>query len=155
VTDAQSARSGLRRNRHAMRNCIEHIVWALVAAGAAPALADELSSKTTMSRGWEFTERGGADLFNNVCAGCHQSDAKGAVGAGAYPPLAGNTKLASTDFLLGVVLEGLRGMPPVGDMMSDEQVADVANYVRTHFGNSYGPVSAAQVATARRRKPAP
>jgi mono/diheme cytochrome c family protein len=140
-----------------MRNCIEHLAWALVAAGAvaAPAPADELSSKTAaMSRGWEFTERGGADLFNNVCAGCHQSDAKGAVGAGAYPPLAGNTKLASTDLLLGVVLGGLRGMPPVGDMMSDEQVADVANYVRTHFGNSYGPVSAAQVATARRRKPA-
>ncbi len=29
-------------------------------------------------------------------------------------------------------------MPPVGSMMSDEQVADVVNYVRTHFGNSYG-----------------
>jgi mono/diheme cytochrome c family protein len=141
-----------------MRKCIEHLAWALVAAGAAaaPAPADELSSKTAaMSRGWEFTERGGADLFNNVCAGCHQSDAKGAVGAGAYPPVAGNAKLASTDFLLGVVLEGLRGMPPVGDMMSDEQVADVANYVRTHFGNSYAPLSAAEVATARRKKPAP
>jgi hypothetical protein len=37
-------------------------------------------------------------------------------------------------------------------MMSDEQVADVINYVRTHFGNSYaGAVSAAEVSTARRR----
>ena len=27
-------------------------------------------------------------------------------------------------------------MPPVGDMMSDAQVADVVNYVRTHFGNA-------------------
>ena len=105
-----------------------------------------------MSRGWEFAERGGADLFNNVCAACHQPDAKGAIGAAAYPPLAANTKLASTDFLLGVLLGGLRGMPPVGSMMSDEQVADVVNYVRTHFGNSYGgAVSAAEVATARRR----
>ena len=50
------------------------------------------------------------------------------------------------------LLEGLRGMPPVGSMMSDEQVADVINYVRTHFGNSYaGTVSAAEVSTARRR----
>jgi mono/diheme cytochrome c family protein len=45
-------------------------------------------------------------------------------------------------------------MPPLGEMMSDAQVADVINYVRTHFGNSYpGAVSAAEVAAARRRPP--
>ncbi len=150
-----SARSASRRNRHAMRKRIEHIALALVALGAtaAPVLADELSSKTpAMSRGWEFAEQGGADLFSNVCAACHQPDAKGAIGAAAYPPLAANAKLASTDFLLSMLLDGLRGMPPVGSMMSDEQVADVVNYARTHFGNSYGgAVSAAEVATARRR----
>jgi len=154
MTETNSTRSRSRRNRHAMRKCIERIAWALVAAGAvaAPVLADELSSKTpAMSRGWEFAEQGGADLFNNVCAACHQPDAKGAIGAAAYPPLAEDTKLASTDFLLAVLLDGLRGMPPVGSMMSDEQVADVVNYVRTHFGNSYGgAVSAAEVFTARR-----
>jgi mono/diheme cytochrome c family protein len=155
MTFSISERSRSRRNRDAMR-----VAWALVAAGAvaAPVLADQLSSKTpAMSRGWEFVERGGADLFNNVCAGCHQPEAKGAIGAAAYPPLAADTRLASTDFLLSVLLEGLRGMPPVGGMMSDEQVADVVNYVRTQFGNSYaGAVSAAEVATARRRaNPAP
>jgi mono/diheme cytochrome c family protein len=138
-----------------MRKCIERIAWALVAAGAVavPALADELSSKTAvMSQGWEFAEQGGADLFNNVCAACHQPDAKGAIGAAGYPPLAADTKLASPDFLLAVLMDGLRGMPPVGSMMSDEQVADIINYVRTHFGNSYaGAVSAAEVSAARRR----
>ena len=45
-----------------------------------------------------------------------------------------------------------KGMPPVGSMMSDAQVADVVTYVRTHFGNAYpGAVSAAEVAAARRR----
>ncbi len=159
MTGTECARFRSRRNRHVMRRCIERIASALVAAGAvaAPALADELSSKTApMSRGWEFAERGGADLFNKVCAACHQANAKGAIGAAAYPPLAADTKLASTDFLLAVLLDGLRGMPPVGSMMSDEQVADVVNYVRTHFGNSYGPVSTAEVSTARRRaNPAP
>jgi mono/diheme cytochrome c family protein len=160
MTDTNSTRSGSRRNRQAIRKGIERIAWALVAAGAvaAPILADELSSKAApMSRGWEFAEQGGADLFNNVCAACHQPDAKGAIGAAAYPPLAANTELASTDFVLAVLLGGLRGMPPVGSMMNDEQVADVVNYVRTHFGNSYGgAVSAAEVATARRRaEPAP
>ena len=56
--------------------------------------------------------------------------------------------------MLAVLLRGLKGMPPVGDMMSDAQVADVVNYVRTHFGNAYpDAVSAADVAAARRPPP--
>ena len=99
-----------------------------------------------MSRDWEFSEQGGAELFGDVCAACHQPDAKGAVGAGAYPPLTADKKLVSTEFMLTVLFRGLKGMPPVGDMMSDAQVADVINYVRTHFGNAYpGAVSAADV----------
>ena len=86
-----------------------------------------------MSHGWKFAEQGGADLFRNVCAACHQADAKGAVGAGAYPSLADDKDLASADFVLDALLRGLNAMPPVGDMMSDAQVADVVNYVRTSF----------------------
>jgi mono/diheme cytochrome c family protein len=36
-----------------------------------------------------------------------------------------------------LVLHGFNGMPAVGKMMSDAQVAQVVNYVRTHFGNHY------------------
>jgi mono/diheme cytochrome c family protein len=130
---------------------------AFVAAAASPVAADDTPAKSApMSHGWEFNEQGGAELFRNVCAGCHQADAKGAVGAGAYPPLAEDKNLASTDFVLSVLLSGLKDMPPVGDMMSDAQVADVVNYVRTHFGNAYpGALSAADVAAARRRAPTP
>jgi len=147
------------RFRRAVRICGACVAFAPVAAGvvATPALADEASSAgAAMSRGWEFTEQGGAELFGNVCAACHQLDAKGAVGAAAYPPLAGDKKLVSADFMLTVLFTGLRGMPPLGRMMSDEQVADVVNYVRTHFGNSYaGAISAAQVSAARRRTTTP
>lgn len=46
--------------------------------------------------------------------------------------------------------KGLHGMPAVGRMMTDQQVADVVNYVRTHFGNKYkDSVTAAQVKAAR------
>ncbi len=139
---------------------VARLVLALVAAGGfgSPAVADDAAVKSApMSRGWEFAEQGGADLFANVCAACHQPDAKGAAGAAAYPPLAADKKLASTDFVLTVLFGGLKAMPPVGQMMSDEQGADVVNYVRTHFGNSYaGAVSAEQVAAVRRRtEPAP
>ena len=130
---------------------------ASAAIGASPVAADDASPKSAaMSRGWEFSEQGGADLFRNVCAACHQPDAKGAVGAGAYPSLVADEQLASADFMLGVLLGGLKAMPPVGDMMSDAQVADVVNYVRTHFGNAYpDAVSAADVAAARRRAARP
>ena len=37
-------------------------------------------------------------------------------------------------------------------MMSDQQIADLVNYVRTHFGNAYGAqVSPADVEGARRQ----
>jgi mono/diheme cytochrome c family protein len=124
--------------------------------GSLAATNDALPKGPDMSHGWTFGEQGGADLFRKVCAACHQPDARGAVGAGAYPSLVEDTNLASTDFVLAVLLGGLKDMPPVGDMMSDVQVADVATYVRTHFGNDYADaVSAADVAAVRRRTPAP
>ena len=122
------------------------------ATAASPVAADDASSKSpAMSHGWEFAEQGGADLYSHVCAGCHQTDATGAVGAGRYPPLAADEKLASGDYVVGVLVGGLKDMPPIGAMMSDAQVADVVNYVRTHFGNAYpDAISAADVAVARR-----
>ncbi len=133
------------------------LALAASAAGRAPAVSGDAPTKSAdMSRGWKFGEQGGADLFRNVCAACHQPDAKGAVGAGTYPPLAADENLASTDFILAVLFGGLKDMPPLGGMMSDAQVADVVTYVRTHFGNSYlDAVSAADVAAARRRAAAP
>jgi mono/diheme cytochrome c family protein len=123
----------------------------------APSLADDApANSAAMSHGWEFSEQGGAELFGDVCAACHQPDAKGAVGAGAYPPLTADKKLVSTEFMLTVLFRGLKGMPPVGDMMSDAQVADVINYVRTHFGNAYpDAISAADVSAARPRTSPP
>jgi len=126
------------------------------ALGARALAEDAPANGAAMSHGWEFSEQGGAELFGNVCAACHQPDARGAVGAGTYPPLADDKKLVSTEFMLSVLLRGLKGMPPLGDMMSDAQVADVINFVRTHFGNAYpGAVSTADVAAARRRAAAP
>ena len=107
----------------------------------------------SLSRGQLFEETGGAALYANVCAGCHQPDAQGAVGAGAYPALADNKETASADYLIRLLLGGQGGMPPVGQMMSDPQIADVINYVRTHFGNADGDgVSPADVEAARGRK---
>lgn len=97
-----------------------------------------------------FSEPDGATLYKRVCASCHMPDGKGAKGAGAYPALAGNPKLQAGGYPLYVVLHGLNGMPPVGEMMTDAQVADVVNYVRTHFGNRYkDAVTAAEAKSTR------
>ena len=84
-----------------------------------------------------FTEQGGEAIFKNVCQGCHMPDAKGAVGAGMYPALAKNPKLEVAGYPVSVVVNGQKAMPAFGGMMSDQQIADVVNYVRTHFGNNY------------------
>ncbi len=49
------------------------------------------------------------------------------------------------------MINGQRGMPRLGAMLSDDQVAGVVNYLRTHFGNSYrDAVTAEDVKAARR-----
>jgi mono/diheme cytochrome c family protein len=85
----------------------------------------------------KFSEPDGEKLYRRVCAACHMADAAGAIGAGAYPGLAKNPKLAASGYPTLLVVKGMNGMPAIGDMMSDQQVADVVNYVRTHFGNNY------------------
>ena len=87
--------------------------------------------------GSKFSEPTGEQMFRRVCAACHMPDAKGATGAGTYPSLAANPKLAANSYPAYVVVKGLNGMPPIGGMMTDQQVADVVNYLRTHFGNTY------------------
>jgi mono/diheme cytochrome c family protein len=76
---------------------------------------------------------------------------EGAIGAGTYPALAGDPNLAAAGYPVTVVLHGLRGMPPVGYFMTDDQVAAVVNYVRMHFGNNYpDTVTAADVKAVRK-----
>lgn len=97
-----------------------------------------------------FTEQGGEAIFKNVCQGCHMPDAKGAVGAGMYPALAKNPKLEVAGYPIAVVVNGQKAMPALGGMFSDQQVADVVNYIRTHFGNNYkDKATAADVKSAR------
>ncbi|MDD7972776.1 c-type cytochrome [Roseinatronobacter alkalisoli] len=97
-----------------------------------------------------FTQTDGAALYRTTCQACHMEDGQGADGAGAHPPLAGNPKMNSKHFIAGVILTGYHGMPRFGDMMTDEQVAAVTNYVRSHFGNDYAdPITPEQVAALR------
>ena len=97
-----------------------------------------------------FTQTDGEALYRTTCQACHMEDGKGAAGAGAHPPLAGNPKLMSKHFVAGVILTGYHGMPRFGDQMSDEQIAAVTNYVRSNFGNDFpDPITPDQVSRLR------
>jgi mono/diheme cytochrome c family protein len=98
----------------------------------------------------KYPQQTGEDLFKNICQGCHMPDAKGAIGAGAYPALASNPRLAAAIYPITVVLHGQRAMPPFGETLSDEQIAAVLNYVRTNFGNRYKDLITPSAIHARR-----
>jgi mono/diheme cytochrome c family protein len=100
----------------------------------------------------------GQQIFKQICQGCHMPDGRGAVGAGHYPALANNPTLASRQYMALTILMGRRNMPAFGAKhaigfagppaaLSEDQIAAVINYVRTHFGNRYkDSITAAEVA---------
>jgi mono/diheme cytochrome c family protein len=102
----------------------------------------------------DFGHADGAQVYATICAGCHMAAGQGARGAGEYPALAANPKLAAAPYVEMMVLSGNGAMPGLGDMLSDRQVAEVTAYVRTHFGNRYDDaVSEAEVKALRAALP--
>ena len=100
-----------------------------------------------------FPQQDGAELFQAICQGCHQSNAQGAIGAAAYPALAQNKKLASAAYPVLTIVRGRKGMPPLASYLSDAQVVAVVTYVRTHFCNLYTDVVLPDMVKSARQSP--
>lgn len=94
----------------------------------------------------------GREIYREHCASCHGDDGKGK--PGAFPALAGNraVTMANTTNLISVILSGgfapattdnprPHGMPPYYHLLSDADIAHVATYVRTAWGNTAAPVT--------------
>ena len=91
-----------------------------------------------------FDEPGapGAATYLSYCSSCHKPDGKGV--EGAIPALAGNTSVQAQgpETVIRVILGGLSAqngyapMPAVGAGMTDQEVADVTDYVRNAWGNT-------------------
>ncbi|MDL5030488.1 c-type cytochrome [Pelomonas sp. APW6] len=104
------------------------------AADTATTSAAPAASEPRFSSGWRFEQRSGPALYGALCAACHMPDGRGARGAGSYPALQANPRLAATPYALHMVLNGHRAMPGFGRQLSDEQVAAVLSHVRERFG---------------------
>lgn len=102
----------------------------------------------------------GQVVYQKYCLTCHQVDGSGV--PNLNPPLQ-QTKwvLGSKAVLIEQVLKGSKGkveiegetfhnaMPPLGQTLTDQQIADVLTYVRNSFGNKASRVSVAEVKVVR------
>uniref|UniRef100_A0A9E8CSF5 Cytochrome c n=1 Tax=Bosea sp. NBC_00436 TaxID=2969620 RepID=A0A9E8CSF5_9HYPH len=126
--------------------------------GAGPSFADNPATAKALQVGINASRS--AELYVDNCAGCHRSDAKGY--DRVFPAIAGNpTVLArEPDSLVRLILGGSRmpatatapstlGMPGFGWRLSDEEVAALATYLRSQWGNSAPPVAAKLAARIR------
>jgi mono/diheme cytochrome c family protein len=125
----------------------------IAAPGALVQADDALFTSTAGIGNWN-----GQQIYEHICTSCHMTGGQGAVGAGFYPKLSGDQKLVSWEYAAITVLNGRNGMPPFGlppdqaqqtraVQLNDAQVADVVNYVRSHFDNKFKPsITAKQVA---------
>ena len=103
----------------------------------------------------------GAAIYARACIACHEADGSGA--PRIYPPLPGNANLQAADpsSTLRIILDGAQtvttprapntgSMPAYAKQLSDQEIADVANYMRNSWGNAASLVTSAQVRRARR-----
>lgn len=97
-----------------------------------------------------FAEQSGEEIYHSICQGCHMPGAQGAVGAGAYPALAGNRHLQAALYPVGIVINGRKAMPAFGGSLTDAQIAAVVNFVRSNFGNRYKDVVTAEMVSRLR-----
>ncbi|ALE90526.1 c-type cytochrome [Pseudomonas versuta] len=113
-----------------------------------PAVADALWNGDDSKRG--------AAVYIDNCAACHRTDGHGYTRV--FPALAGNPVLLSDDptSLIHIVLKGgtlpathtapsTFTMPAFDWRLSDQEVADVVNFIRTSWGNKGGDVKATDV----------
>lgn len=100
-----------------------------------------------------FTAKDGETLYRESCAGCHMHQGEGALGAGYYPPLANNSKMESKYYIMDILINGFRGMPAFHDMMDNEQIAAVTQYVMEDLNGFEVTVTPGDVAQLRHDNP--
>lgn len=99
----------------------------------------------------------GKTVFDSQCASCHMEDGNGL--EGVFPTLVKSDYFTDKNRLVKVVTTGLRGPIVVngvnydGEMpanvLTDEQVSDVLNYVRNSWGNKAEAILPSEIQYAK------
>lgn len=103
----------------------------------------------------------GKDLYATICAACHQADGRGLDGL-APPLLDSEWVLGPPGRSIRIVLQGVRGpirvlgkmhtgdMPPMQEVLDDEQISSILTYLRREWGHTSSPVDPKEVAAVRK-----
>jgi mono/diheme cytochrome c family protein len=107
----------------------------------------------------------GAQLYIDNCSACHRTNGEG--DKGVFPTIAGNSTVLAHDAasIIHIILAGSSlpatmtapstlGMPGFAWRLSDQEVAELASFIRNSWGNHAPAVSAAQVRKIRAALPA-
>ena len=102
----------------------------------------------------------GAKVFATTCAACHQVSGDGL--EDKYPPLNGSEWVTGDEAkLVRIIMHGLTGpvdvagqtfdgaMPAWGVVLKDPEIAAVATYVRSAWGNKAAPITVSTVTAIR------
>lgn len=133
-------------------NAIAIYLKSLQAAGASGSVRDADKRALTAGRA----------VYEDACSACHRMGGEGV--PRFFPKLAGHPDVQSRDpnNLVRVILEGARtapsstrptplSMPSYAWKLNDQEIADVATYVRQSWGNRADPVGEHSVTTLRQR----
>lgn len=160
----QPCSSWLTSYKTGFEYCASPPVGAVITAQPAPAPSGSdasggIPSLTEGPTDVDSLRAHGEQIYNGVCATCHQGNGQGV--AGAFPPLAGSGEFyGAPQRHAGIIVHGLSGeiivqgstfnsvMAPHGHL-TDYDIAAVATYERTSWGNDDGIVLPEDVAAAR------
>jgi mono/diheme cytochrome c family protein len=138
---------------NAAKTVVDNLTWPGKPVPPAP--------KNTRTAEEEALFKAGLGVYATNCAGCHQDQGQGAPRIAAA--LAGSKIVTGRpDAVLRVLLNGKDGsigeMPPLGQSLSDDQLAQVLTYIRGSFGNNASAIRPAlakefRLSYAYRKKP--
>lgn len=106
---------------------------------------DHPAPKLESVPGGQANDKGWQVFMSSRCFACHGEYGFGGVG----PRFRENRFLGLADYVVGQILIGRGIMPSFADALSDQQIADVASYIRNSWGNKFGPVTSQEVAKVR------
>ena len=100
----------------------------------------------------------GKNVYQTYCQSCHMEEGVGV--EGAFPSLVKTGNLTDKNKLVKIVLQGMRGPIVVngvkynsemaGLSLTDQETADVINYIRNSWGNKAAMITVADVAAAKK-----
>ena len=134
--------------------------FSMAEAQKAPAKAVKATKKPAAASVAPGPPVDGAKVFATTCAACHQVSGDGL--EDKYPPLNGSEWVTGDEAkVIRIIMHGLTGpvdvagqtfdgaMPAWGVVLKDPEIAAVATYVRSAWGNKAAPITVAAVTAVR------